>query len=314
MTIQVHDLNYAEYLRPALQDDKALHLIKARGRATRLEVPAGWCSVWMPLFGGMRVRSPETTWNLASRDLLIWCEGAIRSCGRQPSWFVVLCGPPDAWRPYLSEVSRTTATWTDIYPAHGPCPREVRRLLVHLARLADRTHSTTSLEDVVAACCSAISENQGEIRSYLARCNGRTADQRRNTLLRLLRVRHLITNSGNNRIDLPRLSRIANYSPWHLTRAYREVFGETPSEHAIKVRLRRAMDLVCGTNLTVREICDALGFESASTFCRYFKRAYGVTTTQARSGAWRQARRNPISDWSTVSAPYVGSNRHAALA
>src|SRR3546814_9782048 len=101
-------------------------------------------------------------------------------------------------------------------------------------------------------------------------------------MLRLLRVRHLIESSGDERPDLVRLARSANYSPWHLIRVHRDVFGETPSEYAARLRLKHAWSLVRDTKNSICEISEALGFESQSAFCRSFKKTYGCTTTQAR--------------------------------
>jgi len=283
MTVRLHELEFGGHLQLDSSVDDTLHLIRARGRATLLEVPPGWASIWMSLGGALRVKSHEAAWDVAPRDLLIWHEGGLRNCGQKSAWFLTLCGPTTAWRAYTPMAHDVVSGPRSIFPAHSRCPREARRLFVHLARLVGRPDAKASLVDhFAAACCSAISENQGDMRDYLARCSGRTAKRRQHTLLRLLRVRHLIANNPDSRFDLLYLSRVANYSPWHLTRTYRDVFGETPAEHAARVRLKRAMELVHTSTLSVREITEALGFESQSTFCRSFKKAYGVTTTQAR--------------------------------
>src|SRR3546814_2643154 len=109
--------------------------------------------------------------------------------------------------------------------------------------------------------------------SELVRCSGRTLQRRQQTMLRLLRVRHLIESSGDERPDLVRLARSANYSPWHLIRVHRDVFGETPSEYAARLRLQHAWSLVRDTKTSICEISEALGFESQSAFCRSFKRS-----------------------------------------
>jgi transcriptional regulator GlxA family with amidase domain len=63
---------------------------------------------------------------------------------------------------------------------------------------------------------------------------------------------------------------------------YRDVFGETPSEHAQRLRMLRAWTLVRDTRLPICEITEALGFESQSSFCRAFRQAYGTTTGDVR--------------------------------
>src|SRR3546814_15410829 len=102
-------------------------------------------------------------------------------------------------------------------------------------------------------------------------------------MLRLLRVRHLIESSGDERSDLARLARSANYSPWHLIRVHRDVFGETLSEYAARLRLQHAWSLVRDTKTSIREISAELGLWSPSALCLSFKKTLGCTTTQARS-------------------------------
>src|SRR3546814_3309077 len=100
-------------------------------------------------------------------------------------------------------------------------------------------------------------------------------------MLRLLRVRHLIESSGDERSDLARPARSSNHSPWYLIRVHRDVFGETPSEYAATLRLQHAWSLVRDTKTSIREIRDAPGFESHSEFSRSFKTTFGCTPTQA---------------------------------
>src|SRR3546814_13996655 len=60
--------------------------------------------------------------------------------------------------------------------------------------------------------------------------------------------------------------------------------GETPFEYSARLRLQHAWSLVRDTTTSICEISEALGFESQSAFCRSFKKSFGCTTTQVRSG------------------------------
>ena len=93
----------------------------------------------------------------------------------------------------------------------------------------------------------------------------------------------MVENSPEGRLELDDLARFANYSPHHLIRMYRKVFGETPAEQASRLRTRRAWELVRTTSLPVCEITEMVGFESQSAFCRAFKHSFGMTTSQARA-------------------------------
>ena len=140
---------------------------------------------------------------------------------------------------------------------------------------------------------SALIESQADLQERVQRCSGRTLRRRQQTLLRLLRVRLLIQHHQDGRLDLQRLALTASYSPCHLIRVYREVFDETPSEYASRLRFDRAWILVRETQRPICEITEALGFESQSAFCRAFKSTYGVTTTQARQLAFLPDHANP---------------------
>src|SRR3546814_2789544 len=92
---------------------------------------------------------------------------------------------------------------------------------------------------LVEAICAAVVEQQHDLSALVSRCSGRTLQRRQQTMLRLLRVRHLIESSEGERPDLVRLARSASYSPWHLIRVHRDVFGETPFEYSARLRLQQ---------------------------------------------------------------------------
>lgn len=284
MSIEFHKIGYADHLKPEAQGGGTLHLVCAKSQAAVLEIPAGWRSLWMPISGGLRVASRDLEWKLSSRDYLFWHEGALQNYGRRSSWFLALCGPPTAWQAHLPTLPGRSFDQNCIFPAHARCPRDIRRLLVRLARVSTRTDASPMETDhVVGALLDAIWDNQESIRLHLQQCRGRTEKRRQQNFVRLLKVKHVIENGRDGNFDLLHMARIANYSPWHLTRTYREVFGESPSQYATRLRFARAVDLVHESKLTIREITEALGYESQSTFCRYFKKTYGATTTEARS-------------------------------
>ena len=158
----------------------------------------------------------------------------------------------------------------------------LRRCLIRLARALRDGVDVSEDETQLSALAHALLEQQRDLQPLAARCSGRTPQRRLQTLQRLLRVHQLIERGNDPRLDLARLAREASYSPWHLIRMYHDVFGETPSEHVARLRLSRAWSLVRESALPVCEITYTLGFESQSAFCRAFKSAYGLTTTQAR--------------------------------
>jgi AraC family transcriptional regulator len=259
-----------------------LHVVYGTGRASRLHVPAGWMSLWLPLAGCLQLESPDGEWDLSAGRMQVWRDTELRVDCRSSGCWLGLVGPLEAWSRHL-RAALGHDTNPGIFPRESSCPRILRRLLVRLARTARGTTATAGDPGMlVEATCVALLEQQHDLHERLQRCSGRTLQRRQQTLLRLLRVRQLIETHHDNRPDLARLARSASYSPWHLIRMYRDVFDETPSEYAARLRLERAWSLVRDTRLPICEITEALGFESQSSFCRAFKNAYGSTTGDVR--------------------------------
>lgn len=282
-------LHFAEHVEFDPARGGMLQVIHAAGRASRLHLPAGWLVVCVPLAGWVQLESADGDWTLPAGRMQVWRDGELRIDGPASGSWVGLAGPLRAWsrraRPAPGQASASC-----LFPRQGDCPRMLRRLLVRLAR-ATRGRAAVACDPamLVDAICVALLEQQRDLHECLQRCSGRTLQRRQQTLLRLLRVRHLVEVHRDGRPDLASLARSANYSPWHLIRMHRDVFGETPSEYATRLRLQRAWSLVRETRLPICEITEALGFESQSSFCRAFKNAYGATTGEVRQAATRNA-------------------------
>jgi AraC-like DNA-binding protein len=253
-----------------------LQLIHAHGRGAQLDVPAAMWSLWLPVRGELQLQSGRCHWTLPSRHLLVARESLQANALERGTW-LVLAGSQNAWNAAMR--GSGFAGWL---PRQWPCSRPLLRLLVQLARLLRDGGAADTCEATLSAFCVALQGHQHDLQALIDRCNGRTPQRRYLTMQRLMRVHQWIERTGDTHPDLTQLARIANYSPWHLIRMYREVFGETPSEHVARVRLARAWAMVRDSAMPVNEITERLGFESQSAFCRAFKSAYGLTTTQAR--------------------------------
>ncbi|MFC3552046.1 helix-turn-helix domain-containing protein [Lysobacter cavernae] len=281
MALRYHVVRFAEHLDLAALPIDGLHLLHGSGRGVQVQQPAGWLSLWLPLTGALHLETPGSAWTLESGHAQLWREGRLRCSSHLPCWWLALAGPVAAWSHCLQTLPGHSDS--ELFPWEGPAPRAVRHLLVWLARQARRDGADNSLiAPRLQALCAALLDQQQELHARLPRCSGRTLRRRQQTMLRLLRVQHLVRRDADSRLDLARLARSASYSPCHLIRIYRDVFDETPSEYAARLRTDRAWRMVRDTAMPVCEITEALGFESQSAFCRAFKQCFGLTATQAR--------------------------------
>ncbi len=75
-------------------------------------------------------------------------------------------------------------------------------------------------------------------------------------------------------IHLNQLSDEALFSKYHFIRLFKKIVGLTPHLYLTKVRIEHAKNLL-KENISVAETCEAIGFESISSFSGLFKRAVG---------------------------------------
>jgi transcriptional regulator GlxA family with amidase domain len=83
-------------------------------------------------------------------------------------------------------------------------------------------------------------------------------------------------------LDLPAVAAVAGVSKYHFVRAFEATYGETPMRYLGRRRIERAQDLLRHANLTVTEVCMAVGFTSLGSFSGRFSRLVGMTPTAYR--------------------------------
>jgi AraC-like DNA-binding protein len=102
-------------------------------------------------------------------------------------------------------------------------------------------------------------------------------------LVRLRRARDLIDREFDRPLDVATIARAAHVSPAHFTRQYREAFGESPYQHLLTRRVERAKALLRAGELSVTEVCLAVGFTSLGSFSARFREVVGVTPSAYRA-------------------------------
>jgi transcriptional regulator GlxA family with amidase domain len=97
-----------------------------------------------------------------------------------------------------------------------------------------------------------------------------------------LRARDTMDRAFAQPLDVPALARVANVSPAHFSRQFRQTFGESPHRYLQRRRVERAMDLLRETDRSVTEICFDVGWGSLGTFSRTFREIVGESPSAYR--------------------------------
>ena len=79
------------------------------------------------------------------------------------------------------------------------------------------------------------------------------------------------------------VARAACMSPAHFTRRFKAVYGETPHAHLMTRRIERAAALLRGGEMSVTEVCLAVGCTSLGSFSSSFQRIMGESPTSYRN-------------------------------
>ena len=118
---------------------------------------------------------------------------------------------------------------------------------------------------------------------------GSAEEEHLRDLVRLRRVRDRIDREYAQPLDVEALARGAHMSAGHLSREFRRAYGEPPYSYLMTRRIERAMALLRRGDLSVTEVCFAVGCSSLGTFSTRFTELVGVPPSVYRRDAADEA-------------------------
>ena len=132
------------------------------------------------------------------------------------------------------------------------------------------------------------------------------AAQHLRDLALLRRVRDRIDREYAQPLDVEALARGAYMSAGHLSREFRVAYGESPYSYLMTRRIERAMALLRRGDLSVTEVCFAVGCASLGTFSSHFADLVGVPPSAYRRDAARATAGMPPCVAKQVTRPIRG--------
>ena len=107
--------------------------------------------------------------------------------------------------------------------------------------------------------------------------------ERHNSLLKVSLGLNYIYQNYNKYISIKSLASICDMSVTNFRRTFLKAMGSTPLQYIHQFKIRMASSMLTGTNLSVLEISIRSGYESLSSFNRFFKKIVKMSPKQ-----WRQ--------------------------
>jgi len=113
-----------------------------------------------------------------------------------------------------------------------------------------------------------------------------SADEQRLRDLKLLRrVKDRIDRDYAQPLDVEALARGVHMSAGHLSREFKKAYGEAPYSYLMTRRIERAMRLLRQGDLSVTDVCFAVGCQSLGTFSTRFTELVGMPPSTYRREA-----------------------------
>ncbi len=261
---------------------REVHVLTGAGRGGVLDGITPDVMFFAPLKGLLRIWLDKTEIRL-SRGELLAVEGGLRVRATGSNLWIGIGASALAWRELVGHYARPAAAPTLLPVVYG-IDRLILRAIIALAREIG-TNETQAVRATATSVASMIEEMQSRFDQLIARCPGRTWQQRRNTLVRLQRAMLLMNSNPHEGLDVETVARAANYSPCHFIRTFGAVYGTTPHSHLMDLRLRRARELIHRSALAIQEVALLSGFKDRSAFARSFKKHFGITASSLRRKA-----------------------------
>ncbi|MFC8227708.1 helix-turn-helix transcriptional regulator [Streptomyces sp. NPDC057287] len=128
----------------------------------------------------------------------------------------------------------------------------------------------------------------------------------------LRRVRDRMDREYAQPLDVEALARGVNMSAGHLSRQFRLAYGESPYGYLMTRRIERAMALLRRGDLSVTDVCFAVGCSSLGTFSTRFTELVGMPPSTYRRRAASGAAGVPPCVAKQVTRPVRNREAHPA--
>lgn len=96
------------------------------------------------------------------------------------------------------------------------------------------------------------------------------------------RVIDYINSNLSRPISIEELSSLINISIYHFHRIFTMTIGESVGKYILRRRLERAANVLLSEQVAIKDVAYDWGFSSTSSFCRSFKKHFGVSAEEYR--------------------------------
>ena len=93
-------------------------------------------------------------------------------------------------------------------------------------------------------------------------------------------ARDLLRDWEDEPIFVSAVARASGLTPFHFIRLFKAIFGETPHQYRSRQQIKKAKHLLILTDLSITDVCMAVGFSSLGSFSALFSRRVGMSPSE----------------------------------
>ena len=98
----------------------------------------------------------------------------------------------------------------------------------------------------------------------------------------VVKAKDYIQKNFQNDLSLDEVSRQLDLSMYYFSKLFKEETGNNFVEYMTNLRMEKAKELLQKDELSMKEICSAVGYSDPNYFSRIFKKNTGATPTEYR--------------------------------
>lgn len=91
-----------------------------------------------------------------------------------------------------------------------------------------------------------------------------------------------IDEQYNTALTLDNLASVCHTNKYYLSHSFSREYGMSVGKYILKKRLEKAQDLLINSDMSVKSVGEAVGFQDSGYFCRVFKKMCGMTPNEYR--------------------------------
>ena len=99
-------------------------------------------------------------------------------------------------------------------------------------------------------------------------------------LTRLCDARDLLRDWEDEPLSVRVVARTSGLTYFHFIRLFKAIFGETPQQYRSRAQVDQAKHLLILTDLSITDVCMAVGYSSLGSFSALFSRRVGMSPSE----------------------------------